>query len=245
GYDPTAGKAMFRDSDFVSAGDNGRLTLRFKKEIQYEDKKTSGIHECRLIEHHRTLYRRNDLAGALPPGRQGVRALTLESYKLAFTPGLLDGIFVKSSKLTLAELKKILPADRTVSPSDNSFGGYVDILGDAKWWIPSGRVFYSPHADDEESARELQLAIKRFFLPHRFRDPFGHAVTVAYDTNSGDPTRNHNLLLLETNDPLGNTVSAEQNYRVLQPYLVTDPNGNRSKAAFDALGFVAVTAVMG
>src|SRR5262249_10858884 len=31
GYKLTAGAATFRDSDFVSAEDNGRLTLRFKK----------------------------------------------------------------------------------------------------------------------------------------------------------------------------------------------------------------------
>ena len=38
---------------------------------------------------------------------------------------------------------------------------------------------------------------------------------------------------------------AENNYRVLQPELVTDPNGNRSQVIFDALGMVAGTAVMG
>src|SRR5262249_4587535 len=34
-------------------------------------------------------------------------------------------------------------------------------------------------------------------------------------------------------------------YRTLQPALLTDPNGNRSAVAFDGLGLVAGTAVMG
>ena len=39
--------------------------------------------------------------------------------------------------------------------------------------------------------------------------------------------------------------SAANDYRVLQPAQVTDANGNRSEVAFDALGLVVGTAVMG
>ena len=39
--------------------------------------------------------------------------------------------------------------------------------------------------------------------------------------------------------------SAEHDYRVLQPFRMTDPNGNRAEVAFDTLGLVAGTAVMG
>ena len=45
--------------------------------------------------------------------------------------------------------------------------------------------------------------------------------------------------------PQTNVVSAINDYRVLQPSTVTDPNGNRSQVAFDALGLVVGTAVMG
>ena len=34
------------------------------------------------------------------------------------------------------------------------------------------------------------------------------------------------------------------NYRVLQPALVTDANGNRSAARFDELGMIIATATM-
>lgn len=44
---------------------------------------------------------------------------------------------------------------------------------------------------------------------------------------------------------MDNTVEAANDYRVLQPWLVIDPNRNRAAAAFDALGMVVATAVMG
>ena len=37
----------------------------------------------------------------------------------------------------------------------------------------------------------------------------------------------------------------ENDYRALAPRLITDPNGNRSEAAFDVLGMVVATAVKG
>ena len=62
--------------------------------------------------------------------------------------------------------------------------------------------------------------------------------------------------MVETRDALGNTVTVATkddtgntgiriDYRVLQPYRVTDPNGNRTRVAFDTLGMVVGTAVMG
>ncbi|MGH9756038.1 MAG: RHS repeat domain-containing protein, partial [Blastocatellia bacterium] len=77
---------------------------------------------------------------------------------------------------------------------------------------------------------------QHFFQPRRFRDPFGQSATIDYA---------YDLLPTESSDPLGNTVSVENDFRALAPRLLTDPNGNRSFAKFDALGFVAATAVRG
>ena len=49
-------------------------------------------------------------------------------------------------------------------------GGYVHSQGDAQWWIPSGRAFFSAGATDDAAA-ELTAARQHFFLPRRFRDP--------------------------------------------------------------------------
>jgi len=186
----------------------------------------------RLIEHVRTVYRRDDLTGPLDLEEIESLALPFESYKLAFTPDLAQQIFVNSGKLTVAELNGVL-ADE---------GKYVHSEGDANWWIPSGQMFYSPGSTDI-AAVELKHARAHFFLPHRFQDPFGNNTFVEYD--KGPSNVKYNLLVALTRDAVGNEVKAQNDYRVLQPRLMTDPNGNHTEVAFDALGLVAGTAVMG
>ncbi len=80
-------------------------------------------------------------------------------------------------------------------------------------------------------------------LPHRglsvtMRDPLGNDSTITYD-------RPYHLLPVQAVDPAGLTTSAEHDYRVLQPHMVTDDNGNRRAVTFSPLGFVTGTAVMG
>jgi len=207
-------------------------------DLPYEDIDASGAtanHPYRrLIEHVRTLYRRNNLSGSLPLGKLDSLAIPFESYKLAFTPDLLAKVY--GTKVTDSMLDE---------------GGYVHSEGDKQWWIPSGKVFVDVNADIASPAntapQELAEARAHFFLPRKFADPFNQSTTVNYD--------DHNLLIVETRDPLGNVVTVKtqdddgnvairNDYRVSQPYWVTDPNGNRSKVAFDALGLVVGTAVM-
>jgi RHS repeat-associated protein len=194
-------------------------------EIAYEAQPTAGQTQKRLIEQLRTLYRKNDLSALLPAGKVESMALPGESYKLALTSGLLDIFQIKASR---AELTAILTG---------SEGGYRNLDGDSRLWIPSGQAFYSPNPGDA-AAPELAFARAHFFLPHRFQDPFGNNTVVTYDAN-------YNLLLVSTCDAVGNETSAEHDYRVLQPKIVTDPNDNRTEARFDALGIVAGTAVRG
>ena len=51
--------------------------------------------------------------------------------------------------------------------------------------------------------------------------------------------------MLQNQDALQNTVIAENDYRILAPKLMTDPNGNRSAVAFDSLGMVVASAIKG
>ena len=48
-----------------------------------------------------------------------------------------------------------------------------------------------------------------------------------------------------TRDAAGNEAHAALDYRVLQPHCLTDPNGNRAEARFDALGMLAGTVLRG
>jgi RHS repeat-associated protein len=200
--------------------------------LPYERTGTPGRVEKRLIEHARTLYRRDNLSGPLPLAQVQSLALPFESYKLALTAGLVADVY----------------ADRVTAAMLAGEGGYVRSEGDDQWWVPSGRVFYSAGAADS-SNQELAYARSHFFLPLRARDPFGNVTTVEYDQ--------YDLLVRDTRDPLdnrittgerdrdGNIVTLRNDYRVLQPTLVMDPNRNRTAVAFDALGMVTATAVRG
>ena len=192
-------------------------------EIPYDAKATGGQIEKRLIERQRSLYRKNDLEGLLPLGRVESMALPGESYKLALTSGLLD---IFHPKATPGEMRSILRGAQ-----------YRDLDGDGPFWIPSGQAFYSPDADDP-AAQELAYAHAHFFLPHRFCDPFGNTTIVAYDEK-------YNLSLVYTRDAAGNETASEPDYRVLQPRKVTDPNGNRAEARFDALGMLVGSVLLG
>lgn len=193
----------------------------------------------RLIEHVRARYRANDLTQLLGLGVLESLALAGEGYKLAFTQTLV------------AQLYGNRVADATLTDE----GRYVHSEGDANWWIPSGRLFYSTNTNDAAAA-ELAYARRHFFTPRRYRDAFHtplntetHVTFDAYD-----------LLALQTEDALGNKVTAGErqqqpdgsetilpriDYRVLQATATMDANRNRIQVVFDTLGMVAGTAIMG
>jgi RHS repeat-associated protein len=207
----------------------------------------------RLIERVRTLYRPDDLGAAkndplalLALGTVQPLALPGETYKLAFTPGLLTKVYKRPLDVVQppgAPLPENLLTDsaNVLGGKGGDLGGYVDLDNNGHWWIPSGRMFYSPGSADT-AAQELAYARQSFFLPHRYRDPFH---TDAVKTESFVTYDSYPLLVLETRDALTNTVTVGNDYRVLQPRLVTDPNRNRTAVAFNALGMVVATAVMG
>jgi RHS repeat-associated protein len=216
GYPKTGSR--YQISDFVQPAPTNpnALVLIFDSEVNYEDQPTSGK-QRRLIEQVRSLYRLNSQANTtdptlLPLGEVESLALPGESFKLAFTPGLLTQIY--GSKIGAGDLNALLLAE----------GKYVQ--QDGNWWISSGRQAFDP---------------TQFYLPTQVKDPFGGIYTTIYDA--------YGLLAEQTRDalpaPQTNVIQVRNDYRVMQPWEVTDPNGNRAQVAFDALGMVVGTAVMG
>ncbi len=173
----------------------------------------------RIVNRSITLYRRDDLTALLQPGQLQPLALAGEVYHAALTPGLLSTVFGGLvSSATLAE------------------GGYVQLPGDTSWWMPTGRAYLSA-GDSDTPAQELSAAQTDFFLPLRFVDPLGSITRASYDAYS--------LMSVTATDAVGNVTRAANDYRVLKPALITDQNGNRAQTAFDALGMVVGTAMMG
>jgi RHS repeat-associated protein len=182
----------------------------------------------RLISQTSVRYRRDDLSAALPPGVLEPLALPYRSYSQAFTDSLVADLYEDQVDAGMLQAAGFLREGKT-------------------WRLPSGRVFYSPGDDDR--AAELDYARRHFFRPHRFTDPFGNTTSISYDR--------YDLLVRQTQDPLGNLVTAGErdpageltmdgnDYRVLAPRLVTDPNRNRVAVAFDTLRRVCGSAQMG
>jgi RHS repeat-associated protein len=219
-----------------------QVQLASAHDINYEDLAHTGVKDSnvpyrRLLIATRTLYRPDDLGAAakkpqalLSLGKADPLALPGESYKLAFTPGLLAQVYQRGQTALLPDPRGVLGSN---GPDG---GGYVDLDSDGHWWMPSGRIYYDPGTGTTPE-QELAQARSHFFVPRRFANAFGQSGTVDYD--------GHDLLLTTTTDAKSNTISAQNDYRVLQLGTLTDPNGNQSKLAFDALGLVAGTAVMG
>ncbi|WP_375492733.1 SpvB/TcaC N-terminal domain-containing protein [uncultured Nostoc sp.] len=156
GYTVTGSR--FQSTDFVQPepSNPGAFILIYDSEINYEDTPTSGK-QRRLIEQVRTLYRHDSDANTTDPtplslGQIDSLALPCESFKLAFTPGLLTQVY--SSKIAAADLNTLL----------NGEGKYIQQDGD--WWIPSGRQAFDP---------------AQFYLVIATKDPFGQIFTTTYD----------------------------------------------------------------
>jgi RHS repeat-associated protein len=251
GYPPTGSAGRFAPSDFVQPDphDPARLVLVFDTELGYHQPPTGGK-QRRPVEKVRTYYRPDDLGvsrgdplALLDLTRLEALALPGETLKLALTAPLAKQVYVDSGKLTQAELDGALGGDAR----------YVHSEGDADWWIPAGRVFYSRGTNDP-AATERSEARSHFFVPRRYRDPFHTAATGTETVADYD---DYDLLLREVSDALGNRTTAGEratggglaaqgnDYRVLKPWLIMDANRNRAAVAFDALGLVAGTAVMG
>jgi RHS repeat-associated protein len=238
--------------------------LRTAGRLAFEASADPGQMQMRLTQQRRTLYRPDDMGAAqgdilalLPPGVLEPLALPGESYKLAFTPGLLAQVMVRDGQPLLPAPAEILALD--AQTPEAPAGGYRDLDGDGHWWAPAGRVFLSPAADDDAAA-ELAWARRHFFLPHRTRDAFytpatGNESLLCYDA--------YDLLPVESRDALNNRLSTGErladgtfaisgagagagiDYRLLKPWRLMDANRNRSLVAFDILGQVIATAVMG
>ena len=212
GYSQTGNRYQIYDFVQPDPTNPNALVLIVDSEVNYEDKPTSGK-QRRLIEQVRSLYRPNSQANAIDPtclllGEVESLALPCESFKLAFTPGLLAQIY--GSKMSAGDLNALLLTE----------GKYIQ--QDGNWWIASGRQNFDP---------------AKFYLSTQTKDPFGNIYTSTYDV--------YHLLVTQTIDPIGNTVQVRNNYRVLQPEEITDANQNRVRVAFDALGMVVGTVVMG
>lgn len=106
--------------------------------------------------------------------------------------------------------------------TDPSRGGYT--TADNYFWMASGLQNYNKD---------------HFYLTTVYTDPFGNTTTVEYDGK-------YDLYIRKTTDALNNSTEIKgYNYRTLTPFLIQDPNNNRTAVRFDELGLPVRTFILG
>lgn len=239
GCTPVPG-VRFRPTDWTGVDD--------LPEVPYEDTPGHDHPRRRLIEHARTLYRPDDLGATpdalLPLGTVEPLALAGTMYKLALTPGLITSVLRRDGVALIDDPAEALGRAAGYHDGDELAAGGVFPAGDPPgcWWQPAGRVLLSPSPDDDAAA-ERDHARRHFFLPRRYRSPLHRS---DFDTESTVERDQYDLLIVRSTDALGNaTIVGGNDYRLQQPVLIADPNGNRNQVALDILGLVVGTAAMG
>jgi hypothetical protein len=214
---PLPAGQRFAIADFYAKDAAGQVSgFVTAPEIAYE-RFPDGTLQKRLIEQVRALYRSNTQANMLDPTPLPLGEV--DSLALPY-----EGYKLAFTPGLLAQVYDSRLGAAELGNLLRDEGKYVE--QDGAWWIPSGRQSFDP---------------SRFFVSTQMKDPFGGISMMLYD--------NYVLLAMESRDtlpdPLTNVVRIRNNYRTMQPEQITDPNGNRAQVAFDALGMVAGTAVMG
>jgi RHS repeat-associated protein len=97
-------------------------------EIDYSASAAPGVSARRLVDRVRVEYWDDPLAGPLPFGQCGRRALARRTLRMAFTPSLLTEVY----------------EDDVDAATLNGDGGYV--FADGVWWAPSETTGYDPAA---------------------------------------------------------------------------------------------------
>ena len=222
GFKPASGE-FFSLKDFENLLSENALEVT---ERQYEAPFAENGKQKRLIEHIKTLYRKDDLSGPYQQGEHDTLGLGWESYQLAFTPGLLQDIF--AGKLNPADYQDVLEKKCRYEEMDGN------------WWISSGKVLYGKIKNGKIIEQATLADVKKqFFLPDGYEDPFETCSAVYYYPN-------YFLMPQKMEDALGNVSEVmEFDFRTLSPRRVKDLNDYESEALSDELGLVTALAIMG
>ncbi|MCJ1432472.1 hypothetical protein MMC27_001829 [Xylographa pallens] len=175
----------------------------------------------------RTYYRSQDLSKRLKLGTFEAFAIVDQHFQLAITQSMYSDVYNNTKDNTIMGFE----FDELFSTQC----GYVDLDTDKRAWIPSNQLLYGQNWANIE--KRLEEARSTFFVPSGSKDAFQNTVIIKMDK--------YGLLPVQSLDPVGNTNKAKNDYRVMQPSLVTDANQNRTQVSYDALGQRQTLARMG
>ncbi|HSH82028.1 MAG TPA: SpvB/TcaC N-terminal domain-containing protein, partial [Herpetosiphonaceae bacterium] len=217
-----AGRPCFKAADFASIMD-GSLTPGSFRPFEWQRPAGHQGIERRLLTWTRGYYRADsaaasaDINPAVTPRRTLAGRLPL---------GVIERLALPyesyQAALTPGLVGQVLNAGG-VSRVDGAVlteAGYheePDVTG--WWWAPEGQQAFDA---------------TRFYQPVLTYDRFGNRSQIDHDRYA--------LLIERIEAPHGNITVAAIDYRMLEPYRLTDPNGVISEVAYNTLGMVAGTA---
>jgi RHS repeat-associated protein len=198
----------------------------------------------RVIGHSRTFYDGEAFVG-LPVGELGEHGLPVRAESLAFTDGFLDSLYADGDPLAVSPRPAYL-APGPVSWLDEypaEFRGLLPELAGYRHYADAD-VPGSPGGYYIAGARhgyDVQVPVPgqvpRGLLVESL-DPLGALSRIGYDDQ-------HDLLPVRAVDAVGLGTLAVNDYRVLQPRELTDPNGNTTSVTFSPAGLVTTRFVRG
>lgn len=213
GFTPGGGQSVFSITDFKGIVDS-------IPEIPFEQAANNLSPQKRLTAHVKTIFYNKALTAPLPAGLMDIRSFPYQSYQLAYTPGLLQDLFVPDA----------FSLPFVVGDVDLQAAGFISDL--ANWWIPSGIIQYG------ESGDTLQDMQDRFFSPISYTDPLQSKSAVFHDP--------YYLFIQRTLDAHQNeTRVLAFSYRTLTALRMLDVNDNITSVITDELGLVKAKAIEG
>jgi RHS repeat-associated protein len=191
--------------------------------LQFEGTPHLGLLEKRLFRQDRSLFAGNANANQpLALGTLESLGLPYEKYRLAFTPTLLDALY-------LGRVDGGILAEGNYISGDNYkvLSRFPSSDGTGLWWAHSGVALLPVNPE------------QHFYLPDRFVDPRGATTSIRYFSN-------YHLLIDQITDALNNATTVQGfDFRLLEPLSIKDANDNLTDVSFDLLGLVVGTAVRG
>lgn len=215
-----------KGKSYCSFADVIPITAALDNPLPYQAAPTPGQLQAQQLTWNRSLFWNDDQSATLPLGELSCHALLHHSEQAVFTREFVSQTF--GPQLT----------DDTIQSS----GGYVFDAASGYWWNkgltqyylrPPGTFCLPCQTENTSTAPSSPLFTK---------------ATVEYDQPYYLSAVKTTQYIDETNpdqDKRANTETTQIDYVTLQPYQLTDINGNVSQALFDPLGQVIVTTLFG
>ncbi|EPS42087.1 hypothetical protein H072_3881 [Dactylellina haptotyla CBS 200.50] len=205
----------------------GRKLLDWSQYMEITSKSQSWPENSMvLLSESRSTYLSTDMSETLPNGVLEEFSIPDRSYNLMEYGDVMSETYRNSFRQKFGTTIK----DAFLSKSQ---GGYVDLDGDGRIWLPSNRYLFT----DDLELKQPTAARKCFYIPSISINPLGNTTRTTFD--------DYTMFAVSVEDALGNIVQKKHDYERLQPIVLTDSNGNRTQVAFDNFGCTIGSAVMG